>query len=68
MTEISARGTDQNSFDDSKEVSPSNLLEAEDNYYKMFLKDYANDCMYFDKEVDFTSQLIKETNKEIPKH
>ena len=43
--------------DNSKEVDPSNLLEVEDDYYKMLLED----CVYF----DFTSQSVKETNKEV---
>ncbi|CAG8659472.1 5082_t:CDS:2 [Funneliformis mosseae] len=54
-----------NSSDDSKEVSPSNLLKAEDNFYKMLLENCVKDCVYFDKEIDFTYQLVKETNKEI---
>jgi hypothetical protein len=64
MTEISARGFSQNSSDDSKEVSPNNSLEAEDDYYKMILKDCAKDCVYFDKEIDSTSQSVEEMNRE----
>ena len=39
---------DSNSSDDFKEVSPSNSLEAEDDYYKMLLDDCAKDYVYFD--------------------
>ncbi|CAB4385972.1 unnamed protein product [Rhizophagus irregularis] len=46
-----------NSSDDSKEVSPSNSLEAEDDYYKMLLED----CVYFDS----TPKPVKETNEEV---
>jgi len=42
----------------------SNSLEAEDDYYKMLLEDCAKDCVYFDKEIDSTSQSVKKTNKE----
>ncbi|CAB5357139.1 unnamed protein product [Rhizophagus irregularis] len=38
---------DSNSSDDSKEVSPSNSLKVEDDYYKMLLEDCAKDCVYF---------------------
>ncbi|CAB4410824.1 unnamed protein product [Rhizophagus irregularis] len=48
-----------NSSDDSKEVSPSNSLEAEDDYYKMLLEDCAKNCMYFD------SAPVKETNEKV---
>jgi len=48
-----------NSFDDSKEAGPSNLLKAEDDYYKMLLEDCAKDYVYF----DFTSQSVKEMNE-----
>ncbi|GET03920.1 hypothetical protein GLOIN_2v1886109 [Rhizophagus clarus] len=34
---------DSNSSDDFKEVGLSNLLEVEDDYYKMLLKDCAKD-------------------------
>ena len=47
------------SSDNSKEVSLSNSLEAEDDYYKMLLEDYAKNCVYFDS----TPQLVKETNE-----
>jgi len=50
---------DSNSSDDSGEVSPSNSLEAEDDYYKMLLEDCAKDCVYFD------SASVKETNEEV---
>ncbi|GBB88941.1 hypothetical protein RclHR1_15570001 [Rhizophagus clarus] len=56
---------DSNSSDDFKEVGLSNLLEVEDDYYKMLLKDCAKDCEYFDKEVDSASHSVKETNKEV---
>jgi hypothetical protein len=36
-----------------------------DDYYKMLLEDCAKDCMYFDKEVDSTSQLVKKVNEEV---
>ena len=39
--------------------------QAEDDYYKMLLEDCAKDCVYFDKKVDFTLQLVKETNEEM---
>jgi len=55
---------DSNSSDDSKEVSPSNSLEVEDDFYKMLLKDYVKNYMYFDKKIDFTFQSMKKTNKE----
>src|SRR6266487_5456688 len=47
------------SSDNSKEVSPSNLLKAENDYYKMLLEDCAKNCVYF----DFTFQSVKETNE-----
>jgi len=53
---------DSNSSDDSKEVSPSNPLEAEGDYYKMLLEDCAKDCVYFDS----APQSVKETNEEMP--
>ena len=31
----------------------------------MLLEDCAKDCVYFDKEVDSTSQSVKETNEEV---
>src|ERR1043165_2611248 len=37
-----------NSSDDFKEVSPNNLLEIENDYYKILLEDCAKDCVYFD--------------------
>src|ERR1044071_669770 len=55
-----------NSSDISKEAGLSNSFEAEDNYYKILLKDCMKDCVYFDKEVDSTLQLMKETNEEMP--
>ncbi|PKY48124.1 hypothetical protein RhiirA4_463605 [Rhizophagus irregularis] len=64
MTEISAGGPGQNSSDDSKEVSPNNSLEAVDDY-KILLEECAKDCEYFDKEIDSTSQSVKETNEEV---
>ncbi|CAB4402285.1 unnamed protein product [Rhizophagus irregularis] len=45
----------------SAEVSTS--LEAVNDYYKMILKEYAKDCEYFDKEINFTPQPVKETNE-----
>ncbi|GBB92700.1 hypothetical protein RclHR1_20440003 [Rhizophagus clarus] len=48
----------------SAEVSIS--LEAIDDYYKMILEECVKDCEYFDKEIDFTSQLMKETNERTP--
>ncbi|CAG8468680.1 10475_t:CDS:2 [Funneliformis mosseae] len=44
---------DSNSSDNSKEVSPSNPLEADGDFYKMLLRD-------FDKEVDSTPQMMNE--------
>src|ERR1043166_5463659 len=55
---------DFNSSDDFKEVSPSNSLEAEDDFYKMLLENCAKDCVYFDKKIDSTPQSVKKTNKE----
>ncbi|RGB23450.1 hypothetical protein C1646_677102 [Rhizophagus diaphanus] len=52
---------DSNSSDDSKEVSPSNSLEIEDDYYKMLLDDCGKDCVYFDS----VPQSVKETNEEV---
>ncbi len=43
----------------------SNPLKAKDDYYKMLLEDCAKDCEYFDKEMDFTPQSVKETNEEV---
>src|ERR1043166_5912316 len=51
---------DSNSSDDSKEVGPSNSLEAEDDYYKILLEDCAKDCVYFDS----APQSVKETNED----
>lgn len=65
MTEISARSSGQNSFDDSKEVSLNNSLETVNDYYKILLKEYVKDCEYFDKEIDSTSQSVKEMNEEV---
>ncbi|RGB24209.1 hypothetical protein C1646_773401, partial [Rhizophagus diaphanus] len=48
-----------NSSNNSKEVSPSNPLEADGNFYKMLLRG-------FDKEVDFISQSVEEINEEMP--
>ena len=56
---------DSNSSDDSKEVSPRNSLEDVDDYYKMILEECAKDFEYFDKEMDSTPQLVKETNEEV---
>src|SRR5436190_17051956 len=56
---------DSNSSDDSKEVSPSNSLEDVDDYYKMILEECEKDCEYFDKEIDSTSQPVKEMNEEV---
>src|SRR6266498_3309514 len=50
-----------NSSDNSKEVNPSNSLEAEDDFYKMLLEDCAKDCVYFDSAL----QSVKETNEEV---
>ena len=55
-----------NSSDDSKEASPSNPFEADEDFYNMLLEDCAKDCVYFDKEVDSTPQSVKETNEEMP--
>jgi hypothetical protein len=35
--QVFGQASSGDSSDDSKEVSPSNLLEAEDDYYKMLL-------------------------------
>ena len=48
LAHVSAKRLNGNSSDDFKEASPSNLLEAEDNYYKMLLEDCVKDCVYFD--------------------
>ena len=56
---------DSNSSDDSKEVSSNNSLEDVDDYYKMILEEYEKDCEYFDKEIDSTSQPVKEMNEEV---
>ncbi|RIA82414.1 hypothetical protein C1645_862620, partial [Glomus cerebriforme] len=58
LTHDSVPDGPSNSFDDSKEVSPSNSLEAEDDYYKMLLEDCAKDC-------DSAPQSVKETNEEV---
>ena len=50
---------DSNSSDNSKEVSPSNPLEADGDFYKMLLED-------FDKEVDSTLQSVEEMTEEMP--
>ena len=50
---------DSNSSDNSKEVGPSNPLEADGDFYKMLLGG-------FDKEVDSTPQPVKETNEWMP--
>src|SRR2546430_8153992 len=50
-----------NSSDDSKEVSSSNSLEAENDYYKMLLEDCAKNCVYFDS----APQSVKEMNEEM---
>ncbi|CAB4377735.1 unnamed protein product [Rhizophagus irregularis] len=34
-----------------------------DDYYKMVLEECAKDCEYFDKEIDSTSQSVKETDE-----
>ncbi len=60
-THVSAKRLNGNSSDDSKEISPSNSLEAEDDYYKMLLEDCAKDCVYFDS----APQLVKEMNEEV---
>jgi hypothetical protein len=57
--------SEENSSDDSKEVSLNNSLEAVDDYYKMILEDCAKDCEYFDKKIDSTLQPVKETNEEV---
>ena len=32
----------------------------------MILEECAKDCEYFDKEIDFTPQPVKETNEQMP--
>ncbi|PKK57810.1 hypothetical protein RhiirC2_797359 [Rhizophagus irregularis] len=54
---------DSNSSDDSKKIGPNNSLEDVDDYYKMVLEECAKDCEYFDKEIDSTSQSVKETDE-----
>ncbi|CAB4391231.1 unnamed protein product [Rhizophagus irregularis] len=55
QTDTSER-LNSNSSDDSKEVSPRNSLEDEDDYYKVLLEDCAKDCVYFDS----APQSVKE--------
>ncbi|CAB4379311.1 unnamed protein product [Rhizophagus irregularis] len=55
-THVSAKRLNSNSSDDSKEVSPRNSLEDEDDYYKVLLEDCAKDCVYFDS----APQSVKE--------
>src|SRR5436853_7231990 len=50
---------DSNSSDNSKEVGPSNPLEADGDFYKILLGD-------FDKEVDSTPQSVEEMTEEMP--
>jgi hypothetical protein len=59
---------DSNSSDNSKEVSLSNLLKANSDFYKMHLEGFEKDGTYFDKEINFTLQLVKETNEKMPKN
>uniref|UniRef100_U9SGK0 Uncharacterized protein n=1 Tax=Rhizophagus irregularis (strain DAOM 181602 / DAOM 197198 / MUCL 43194) TaxID=747089 RepID=U9SGK0_RHIID len=49
-----------NSSDDFKEVSPSNSLEAEDDYYKMLLEDCAKDCTDDDSNCNRNSDSEEE--------
>ncbi|RGB32794.1 hypothetical protein C1646_762440 [Rhizophagus diaphanus] len=51
-----------NSSNDFKKASLSNLLEAEDNYYKMILEDCVKNCAYFDS----IPQSVKEMNEKMP--
>ncbi len=48
-------------FKKSEVCASTMSILVEDDYYKMILKDCAKDCTYF----DFTSQSVKEMNKEV---
>ncbi|RIA94550.1 hypothetical protein C1645_817813 [Glomus cerebriforme] len=61
LAHVFAKSPNGNSSDDSKEASPSNLLEAKNDYYKMLLEDCMKDCMYFDSAF----QSVKKMNEEM---